>query len=159
VHRRGPSVSTFSVTADLSGLRKRMNTMVVGCGEAARPAAQAGAQVFYDRVRELVPTSLKGHWFHGTSFQQYGTKYWFDAGNLKDAIYQVYSKDNSGKNLATYHIAWNHKEAPYGFMVEFGTSKAPAHPFLRPARAEADKVRKAVYDRYLAELKSRGILK
>ena len=151
-------MSTFSVTADLSGLRKRMNTMVVECGEAARPAAQAGAQVFYDRVRELVPVSLKGHWFHGTSFKKYGTKYWFDAGALKASIYQVYSKDHSGQGFATYHIAWNHQKAPYGFMVEFGTSKAPAHPFLRPARAQADLVRQAVHARYLAELKARGVL-
>ena len=151
-------MSTFSVTADLSGLRARMGTMVVQCGEAARPAAQAGAQVFYDRVRELVPTSLKGHWFHGTSFQQYGTKYWFDAGALKASIYQVYSKDNSGQGFATYHIAWNHKKVPYGFMVEFGTSKAPAHPFIRPARDQAEKVRQAVHDRYVAELKERGVL-
>lgn len=152
-------MSTFTVTADLSGLRARMGSLVCQCAEAARPAAQAGAQIFYDRVRELVPTSVKGHWFHGTSFQKYGTKYWFDAGALKASIYQVYSKDNSGQGYATYHVAWNHKKVPYGFMVEFGTSKAPAHPFIRPARDQAEKVRKAVHDRYITELKERGVLK
>ncbi len=151
-------MSTFSVTTDLSGLRNRMRTLVDQCEDAARPAAQAGAQVLYDRVRDLVPTSLKGHWFHGTSFKEYGTKYWFNAGALKASIYQVYSKDNSGQGFATYHIAWNHQEVPYGFMVEFGTSKAPAHPFLRPARTYAKKARDAIGKRYIEELKQRGVL-
>ena len=158
MQRGGHAVSTFSVTTDLSGLRKRLGTVVAHCEEAARPAAQAGAQVFYDRVRELVPTGREGHWFHGTSFKKYGTKYWFNAGTLKAAVYQVYSKDNSGQGFATYHVAWNHKKAPYGFMVEFGTSKAPAHPFLRPARDAAARVSQAMHDRYLAELKERGVL-
>lgn len=151
-------MSTFSVTTDLSRLRKRLGNVVAACEDATRPAAQAGAQVFYDRVRALVPTSTAGHWFHGTSFQKYGTKYWFNAGTLKAAIYQVHSKDNSGKGYDTYHVAWNHDKAPYGFMVEFGTSRAPAHPFLRPARTAALQARHRMHERYLAELKERGVL-
>ncbi len=151
-------MSSFTVTTDLSGLRKRLGAVVAHCEDAARPAAQAGAQVFYDRVRELVPTSLKDHWFHGTSFKLNGTKYWFEAGSLKYSIYQVYSKDHSGQGYATYHVAWNHQDVPYGFMVEFGTSRAPAHPFLRPARTSAKKAHDAMRDRYLAELQSRGVL-
>ena len=74
--------------------------------------------------------------------------------NLRDSIYQVYSKDNSGQGKATYHIAWNHQEAPYGFMVEFGTSKAPAHPFLRPAyTARLNEAMEATKKRMLDEVK------
>src|SRR5205085_5719958 len=54
-------------------------------------------------------------------------------GALKASIYQVFSKDNSGSGHATYHVSWNAKKAPHGHLVEFGTSRAPAHPFLRPA--------------------------
>ena len=98
-----------------------------------RAGSQAAAQVFYEEAKNRVPVSNKGHWFHGTMFKVNGTKYFFEAGTLKKSIYQVFSQDNSDKSKATYHVAWNHQECPYGFMVEFGTSRAPAHPFLKPA--------------------------
>jgi HK97 gp10 family phage protein len=65
-------------------------------------------------------------------------RYYFEPGSLRDSIYQAFSKDNSsefggGYRNATFHVAWNHRKVPYGHMVEFGTSRAPAHPFLRPA--------------------------
>ena len=96
-----------------------------------RPAAQVAADVLYREVKVRAPESKKAHYFYGTH-KIYGP---YQPGNLRDSIYQVYSKDRSKKNrLATYHVAWNQKKAPYGFMVEFGTSRAPAgHPFLRPA--------------------------
>ena len=78
--------------------------------------------------------SKKGHWFYGSSFKISGKRYWFESGSLQRAIYHVHSKENSndsGRN--TYHVSWNWKKAPYGYMVEFGTVKARAHPFLRPA--------------------------
>jgi HK97 gp10 family phage protein len=151
-------VSTFSVVCDTSGLDALIDDMADKADAAARPAAQAGAQVFYDDVRRRVPVSRKGHWFHGTSFKLNGTKYWFDAGSLRDAVYQVFSKDNSGQGFATYHVAWNHQKVPYGFMVEFGTSKAPAHPFLRPAIAKAGQVQAAMLARFVAELKADGVI-
>lgn len=91
-------------------------------------AAQAMAQVVYDAARENAPTSKGPHVFYGTH-----ASYQFRAGTLRDAIYQVMSKDNSVNGRAEYHVGWNHKKCPYGFMVEFGTSRAPAHPFLHPA--------------------------
>ncbi|MDP3271627.1 MAG: hypothetical protein Q8M49_07195, partial [Limnobacter sp.] len=59
--------------------------------------------------------------------------YFFRPGNLRDSIYQFYNTKGSSKDRADYSISWNHKEAPYGYMVEYGTSRAPANPFLRPA--------------------------
>lgn len=93
-----------------------------------RSGAQAAAQVFYDEARNFVPVSANGHWFHGMN-----QKYWFEPGSLKAAIYQVYAKEQSGNGQEVYKVSFNHKKAPYGFMVEFGTSRAPAHPFMRPA--------------------------
>lgn len=93
--------------------------------------SQAAADVFYKEAKQKAPRSNKGHWFHGTSFKINGTKYWFDAGTLQNSIYQVNSKDNSGNGKATYHVAWNHKKCPYGFMVEFGTNGKPGVAFMR----------------------------
>ena len=151
-------MSTFSVNVNTAGIDALMNGLAGSADEAARPAAQAGAQVFYDEVKRLAPKSKKGHWFHGTSFKINGKKYWFESGTLSRAIYQVYSRDKSGAGVATYHVAWNHQKAPYGFMVEFGTSKNPAHPFLRPAAAKAGEVRAAITDRFLVELRTRGAI-
>lgn len=54
-------------------------------------------------------------------------------GTLQDAIYRVYSPEKSKQNSKTYRISWNKKKAPHGHLLEFGTVRAPAYPFLRPA--------------------------
>ena len=102
-------------------------------GNVIRAGTQAATQAIYDEVAMNAARmkSAKGHWFHGTSFKLNGTKYWFDAGTLADSIYQVFSKDNSGKGFVTYHVAWNHKKCPYGHMVEYGTRGKQGHSFLR----------------------------
>jgi HK97 gp10 family phage protein len=69
---------------------------------AARPAAQAAAQVLYDQVRRNV----------GAIPQK--------TGNLLSSIYQVYSQENSRPGVATYQISWNKTRAPHGYLVEFG---------------------------------------
>jgi HK97 gp10 family phage protein len=127
-------VSAFSLKINTSALVADLRKTAAAAVAVSRPAAQAGAQVFHDAARANVRRSAKGHWFHGTSFRKTGQKYWFEAGTLQRAIYQAYSADNSNDNgLSTYHVSWNFKKAPYGHMVEFGTARAPAHPFLRPA--------------------------
>lgn len=131
----------LSVKIDRATIENAMGELGDKIEAAVRPAAQAGAQVFYEQVKRNVPVSRKGHWFHGTSYKLNGKKYWFDSGSLKRSIYQVYSKDNSSEKRATYHIAWNHQKVPYGFMVEYGTRHTPASPFLNPAwsrRGEAE---------------------
>jgi HK97 gp10 family phage protein len=104
-------------------------------GNIIRNGAQAAAQVFYDEAKARVPVSTNGpHWFYGTSFKLTGKRYGpYPEGHLKKWIYQVYAKDHSSESHAVYHISWNHSEAPYGFMVEFGTSRASPTPFLRPS--------------------------
>lgn len=93
-------MTAFSITLDLSDLG--LDELATGAEEAVRPAAQAGAQVFYDRVKANV------------------TKLGRVTGNLAGSIYQVYSKDNSGRGRAQYHISWNRKKAPHGHLVEYG---------------------------------------
>ena len=140
----------LKVSFDMRALSVQLDKITQAAEKSVRPAAQAGAQMFYDRARANAPVSSKAHMFHGT----HGVYGPYQPGNLRDSIYQVYSKDNSGPGKATYHIAWNHQKAPYGFMVEFGTSRAPAHPFLRPAyTAVATAALRAVRDRMLSEVK------
>jgi HK97 gp10 family phage protein len=131
------------MSADLAAFDDVIDGVVADVDAAVRPAAQAAAQVLYDCVK-LNVAGL-------------GRK----TGNLAAAIYQVYSKAQSGDGKATYHVSWNAKKAPHGRLVEFGhiqtrkvymgsdgkwyTSKTPlpggpkqiaAHPFIRPAVAK-----------------------
>ena len=124
----------LKVDFDFAGLKSSVDEWREEVKDAVRPAAQAGIQVLYESAKRKVRRSTKGHWFHGTSFKKNGTKYWFDAGSLDRSIYQVYSKDRSTDQSATYHLGWNYKEAPYGHMVEYGTRKARARSFLNAVK-------------------------
>ena len=93
-------MTAFTMTLDLSALG--LDELVAGAEEAVRPAAQAGAQVYYDRVKANV------------------AKIGRVSGNLAGSIYQVYSRDNSGKGVAQYHVSWNRRKAPHGHLVEYG---------------------------------------
>lgn len=126
----------LSIEFDDAGIDASLDEITEAAKSLIRPAAQAGAQVFYDEVRRRAPVgSAEKHFFHGQN-QVYGP---FKSGNLRNSIYQVYSKDQSSETVATYHISWNTKigaavsYAPYGGMVEYGTSKAAARPFIRPS--------------------------
>jgi len=123
----------FSMSLDLASCNGFIDAVGRGAEDQVRPAAQAAAQVLYDEVLLRVPQSVKGHWFTGSNYKKTGQRYYFDAGSLRNSIYQAYSKDGSGQKRATYHVSWNYRKAPYGHMVEFGTSRAPARSFLRPA--------------------------
>lgn len=140
----------FRIDFDSTRLEQALERIGDTAAAAVRPAAQAGAQVLYEEVRQRVPQSDRQHVFYGKR-----AKYVFAPGTLRRSIYQVWSQDKSGPDRSTYHVAWNHRKAPYGFMVEFGTSRAPAHPFLRPAwdaaRDRALKAADAEFTRILAE--------
>lgn len=140
----------LKATFDFTKLGKDLDKITEAAKKSVRPAAQAGAQVFYNQVRANAPVSKRPHMFHGTH-AVYGP---YSPGHLRDSVYQAYSADNSAEDKATYHIAWNHQKAPYGFMVEFGTSKAPAHPFLRPAyTSRVNDAMEATKKRMLEEVK------
>lgn len=123
----------FRIDFDTSKLNAGLDRITKAAEEAVKPAAHAGAEVLYFEARLRCPVSAEAHYFYGKNSKKTGVRYYFEPGNLRNAIYRVYSKDNSGKSRATYHISWNHTKAPYGFMVERGTSRAPAHPFIRPS--------------------------
>ncbi|WP_250501969.1 HK97 gp10 family phage protein [Caballeronia sp. AZ7_KS35] len=133
---------SLTIKANLAGVDALFDQLGDEVEEAARPAAQAAAQVLYDAVMLNVASLGRV------------------TGNLAQSIYQVYSKDESGPARATYHVSWNHRKAPHGWLVENGhfqkyavylgkdgkwytNKKAPlpepkhvaARPFVRPAQA------------------------
>lgn len=141
--------SSFKVKVNLQSFKEQLRATADALNRATRPAAQAGAQIIYDAARLLVPESERVHMFHGTN-QVYGP---YSPGNLRNAIYQAFSKDNSFKDVSTYHISWNADKAPYGAMVEFGTSKAPSFSFIgRAIKETRSEVRTAMKSRYIEEV-------
>ena len=137
------------IKVDIAGFKQQLNAVADKMNQATRPAAQAGAQIIYERAKALAPRSDYMHMFK-IDGRVYGP---YAPGNLRDSIYQVFSKDNSFSDVSTYHISWNADKAPYGAMVEFGTSKAPAHSFIRRAVAETRKqVREAIKQRFIEEV-------
>lgn len=171
----------FKIVVDTRKVQRKLKDIWEQGELAARPAAQAGAQVFYDETKLRAPESKAPHFFYGRLAKGSTTRtiYPFDPGDLKKSIYQTFSKDNSSKSVATYHIAWNHQTVPYGFMVEFGhvqtrkvyigsdglwyTSKAllddgpkvvKPRPFLRPsADAKRGEAIAAANARWIADMK------
>lgn len=135
----------MNVAAFKEGLRAKVDKLHA----ATRPAAQAGAEVIYQRARLEVPVSADSHYFYIRG-KKYGP---YAPGTLKNSIYQVFSKDNSFKDVSTYHISFNKSEAPYGFVVHNGTSRTAAHPFISKAVVETrSQVRQAIKARYLEEV-------
>lgn len=96
---------SFNLSIDVRAFESEMEQLAERADKAVRPAAQAGAQVLYDRVKVNV-ASL-------------GRK----TGNLDSSIYQAYSADNSNESKAVYHISWNATKAPHGHLVEWGYIK------------------------------------
>ena len=115
----------FSIKFDAEAWFPELDAVTEEAEKAMRPAAQAGIQVLYDEVLLRVPVKEKARTTKGGRV--------IPPGALKASIYQAYSADNSGNGFATYHCSWNHKKAPHGHLVENGSSRSAAHPFIRPA--------------------------
>ena len=96
------AANSLILPVDLSGLESLLEDLGDAAEQAARPAAQAAAQVFHDAAKANV------------------AKIGRISGNLATAIYQAFSADNSGPGLAEYHISWNARKAPHGGLVEYG---------------------------------------
>lgn len=133
--------------ADIDRLLSELSAMQGRADEAARPAAQAAAQVLYDAVKANV-ARIKKH-----------------TGNLDRSIYQAFSIDNSGPGRAMYHISWNAKKAPHGHLVEYGhmqryvyyrRNDGQIRPLVRPGMDGTPKPKgrapQAVKDQYYVPL-------
>ena len=150
---------TFAITADLSGLDSMTDGLAADAEAAARPAAQAMAQVLYDEVKRNVSRIKR------------------KTGNLASSIYQAYS-NQSTPGHPVYHISWNARKAPHGHLVEYGhlqryeitfdpvtkrftthkdrplavPKQLAARPFIRPALGKFEQARTAGRDEFLRRL-------
>ena len=106
--------------------------------EVAIEGAAGMGLVIYLEAKSRAPVSGKPHYFYGRSSRKNGIKYLIQPGTLRDAIYRVYSPEKSNDTLKMYRVSWNHTKAPHGFMVEFGTSRAAARPFMGPSLSRLD---------------------
>ena len=100
--------NSVTMRVDMSSLQRLVSELAGDSDAAARPAAQAAAQVLYVEVQRNV-AAIRKH-----------------SGNLAAAIYQAFSPSNSGDGRATYHVSWRTskssalRRAPHGHLVEFG---------------------------------------
>lgn len=116
----------FTAILNSAAIQKRLDGLVARATDNVRPAAQAGAQVYYDAVKAAAPV---GQSVHHTK----GKKLTFQPGNLRDSIYQAYADKESTDRKAVYRVSYNRTKAFYGHFVERGTSKMAARPFIRPS--------------------------
>lgn len=132
----------MSFNINLAGLNE-LQAKLRAYGEAVKDevaieGAAGMGRVIYEEARANVRDSSKPHYFYGKNSKKSGTKYLFNPGNLRNAIYRVFSPEKSSDTLKMYRVSWNHTKAPYGAMVEFGTSRAPARPFMGPSLSRLD---------------------
>ena len=140
----------MTVRMDIGRFKEQLRAEVDKLHAATRPAAQAGVQIIYDRARINAPVSDASHFFYIRG-KKYGP---YAPGNLRDSIYQVFSKDKSFKDVSTYQVSWNKDKAPYGYVAEFGNSKEPSKSFIARSVTETrTEVRDAIKARYIAEVK------
>ena len=141
---------SMKINMNVAKFKEELRATAAELGRATRPAAQAGAQIIYDRAKSIASTikSERPHKFYGT----HGVYGPFAPGTLARSIYQAFSKDNSYSDVSTYHISWNADEAPYGGMVEFGTSHSPAQSFIgRAVKETRSSVRETIKQRFIDE--------
>lgn len=138
-------------------LAEKIKALGKGAEEALRPAAQAGAQVFYDEMLQRVPVA---------------------EGVLRDSIYQFHLDRKSSESRHVYVVGPNKSKAPHWHLVEFGhwqpyevvvidgqfkTLKdrplpepvfVPARPYIRPTLdATATQALEAMRERYTQALR------
>lgn len=149
----------ISMSFDFSKVHAKLDQIAATARASTYPAAQAGAQVFYDEVRARAPVGDQDeHYFYGDAAKKApkGRKkaqaYLLKRGGLRDAVYQYRRRYYDDGGRATYLVSWNHREAPHGFMVEFGTSRAAPRPFFRPAYD-------AAHDRAVAAVKKTMVMR
>lgn len=139
----------INIAFDFSKLSSKLDRLAKIVTQGARPAAQAGAQVFYDEMKQRASTQgSEGE------YSAPGAAPFVQSGKLRDAIYQAFVEKESGYLNAVYRISWAKKKAPHGHLLENGTSRMAARPFLRPSYdAKRSEAIRAVNDRLREEIK------
>jgi hypothetical protein len=97
-----PGKPPVQMKVDLSAFNSMIDGLERDVTAAIRPAAQAGAEVFYRAVMQNVNALGR------------------ETGRLGDAIYQAYATKESTNTKARYDVSWNHRKAPHALLVEYG---------------------------------------
>lgn len=92
----------------------------------ARSMAVAGGTVLRDEAKQQCPV---------------------DSGLLQSSIYLAFKDGRSNAMQIVYSVSWNSRTAPHGHLIEFGTYKMAAKPFLRPAYDHAPRAQAAMIAR------------
>lgn len=121
----------FSIKFDFSRLEAKLDEIEQAIKEAVRPAAHAGAKVFYEAALSKVPVASEPHYDSST-----GKLY--PGGDLRRSLYRAFADKQSqlagagkGYDSATYRVSWNdgpargkrnrkatHGVAPHGHLLE-----------------------------------------
>lgn len=104
---------TDDIEAMFDKLEQKVQTQVLFSGAAA------AAKVFYEEVQSQASRHVK-------------------TGLLYSAIYRKYSPEKSTPGRIVYNISVNKAKAPHWHFLEYGTSRQPAYPYIRPAWARAN---------------------
>lgn len=102
-------------------------------------SVKAGAKVIKDKAVEIAPKSIAPHIlqsYASSLFKNFKTQkmgIWVLPGNLKKMIRVKVDTSQSRGYKITYEVYVKNKEAWYWKFLEFGTSKMPPKPFMRPA--------------------------
>lgn len=118
---------TGDLSTGLEKLEREVQERVLFSGVAAM------AQVLYDEAKGRVPVQT---------------------GTLRESIYRAYSPELSKEASKVYRISWNRTKAPHGGLIEFGTSRMAARPFIRPSFDHVGEAIKAGQDAMKAKLET-----
>lgn len=125
------------MNARIAALQKEFGTANVPAGKWVMRALHDGARVIRDEAKRLAPVlktpdkrrhpgELKGNIVEHASREQWNTVYV----RVRTRGYIFADGPDNSKNKKSSTRKGNPN---YWWLVEFGTSKAPAQPFLRPA--------------------------
>lgn len=152
----------LKLDVDLDAAFAELDDISDKAGGAVKRAVFRGAWVIRLEAEARAPMSEKAHWFYSRRRKDGtpGQRYLFQPGSLKKSIYIKHLEEASVAGVReSYKIGWRENSSnkgyvPYAHMVEFGTVRTPAFPFIRPAydakRKQAESlvvetIRKAVY--------------
>ena len=113
--------------------------------QVLRAGAAKMGEVMYDEVK-LNTSGAK----MGGAGDPPGVK----TGTLNKSVYRAYSPEKSDDETKTYHVSFNKRKAPHGLLLERGTSKMLARPFIRPALSRLKAAIEAGKTRMAEKLKS-----
>lgn len=122
------SFDSAALNAKLEAFAKDIQT------QAIRSAAFAASKVIYTEMHLRVPVG--------------------DTGNLKQSIYQYHDTKLSVNGKHVYSIGPNKKKAPHWHLLEYGTVRMAAKPFITPTYdAKIDAAMQAAVDRLREKVK------